>query len=402
MFIRCPRCETGYSIPDKQLSDKPRKMRCNRCKTVFTVARRSGSPPRGYEEFTGKQSALPSEFAFLRQTPSEAPPPAVVIESEQPVLPSQDPTMVGHHQPGTQLQKDSTPPPAAPAEETAPVEQPSDKPEITDAEIEEAISRAKWRTAKSAAQSAPSTIETPAQVTPPETAPVVAATIPQDATPSQGSTVPEFYGGSSSAWEMEAPLDLEGFAVQSPTGGGQLVGKLMTVFLVIVAGFFVFVAYRNNWDLSFAELPKQIDFAFSNKATDRLPDEVKGLEVTVEDSRILMRKRKSPLLIVTGKVFNNSLIKLSHIVLRGRVYDASGEMRVQTRIPCDKLFEDTDLKKKRKGAITRAYRKGGTLHDCTIRGNSSTLFELIFENPPPDYDETFRVEVKPVSARPSS
>ena len=57
------------------------------------------------------------------------------------------------------------------------------------------------------------------------------------------------------------------------------------------------------------------------------------------------------------------------------------------------------MKKIRKGAIARHYRKKGKLYNCTIKGESNTVFELIFEDVPHDYNESFKIEVKPVFAK---
>ncbi len=438
MFIKCPRCSIGYNVPDNRIGDKPRKMRCTRCKNVFAVARRSGSPPPGYEEFTGRHSALPREFAFLRESPSKKTPPIppVVIESNIPRRPSQEPTMLGVYQPGKDAAAQAVRPPEpeaepvplvtvarepTPPQPSPPVEPPPSGPPATEqpvvdknALVEEVLRQAKERKAAATPdtgtpQAAPKAVAQPPVVAaaqssdlptdlPTDSTPVVAATPPQPS-PSQDQVVPDIYGGSASAWETEAPLDLGGFAVESPSSTGQLVGKLATAFVVLVASFFVYVAYRNGWSLSLPELDQQIAFAFSEEETERLPDEVDGLEVTIDERRVLLRKRKPPLLIINGKVFNNTSLPLTNIVLRGRVFDEKGEMRAQIRIPCDRLFRDKKLKKARSGAIPTFYRKKGALHNCTIKGESSTLYQIVFEDPPADYDETFRVEVKPISAR---
>jgi predicted Zn finger-like uncharacterized protein len=106
MNIRCPRCATSYTVPKGKIGEKPRKMRCSKCKEVFTVTRRDASTPDGYEEFTGKQDALPDEFAFLRSASwrkrSSAPPAnddqepstsaaAAAVEKEPP---AQEPNVV--------------------------------------------------------------------------------------------------------------------------------------------------------------------------------------------------------------------------------------------------------------------------------------------------------------------
>lgn len=89
MNIKCPNCQTAYTVPSEKIGDKPKRMRCARCKEVFTVKRRSERTPYGYEEFTGKQQALPPELAFLK---TSIPPPAPQAESEPAPTASPDET----------------------------------------------------------------------------------------------------------------------------------------------------------------------------------------------------------------------------------------------------------------------------------------------------------------------
>jgi len=215
--------------------------------------------------------------------------------------------------------------------------------------------------------------------------------------------VTDIYGGS--AWEMEAPLDLGGYAMDEPSttnSTGQTVGKIMALLVVGVVCLLAFVMYRSGWQLSIVDLPKQVAFAFSNKPRDVLPPEVEELEVTVDSHELVTRRKGGPLLVVNGTVYNNGKIKLANIVLRGRLYDSAGDMRGQVLVPCNKLFENGRLKKVREGEAALLYRKKGVMHDCAISAESSTLYQLIFEPVPADFDRSFEIEVKPSGARPSS
>ncbi|MCP4606885.1 MAG: hypothetical protein GY847_41315 [Proteobacteria bacterium] len=404
MFIKCPQCMIGYNIPTEKLGDRPQKMRCTRCGTVFTVARRSGSPPPGYEEFTGKHSTLPHEFAFLRQAPEKrSSEPPIIIESSIPPPPNKENTLLGIYQPGVDSFRKSTPaPPREPGPSTesqttsekgvskaSSVEDSTSAQQITDTFVEEAIRQAKEKTAADR------------EGAPPPVPPNSGSSVPiqTDVTiPVQGASVPDIYNNGASAWETEAPLDLESFAIENTTPTSQRIGKVMTAFVVLVAAFLIFVAYRNGWSLSFDSFQNQVVSAFSGGDIENLPPEVDSLEVTLDEHRILLRKKKAPLLLATGKVFNNSRVMLTHIVLRGRLFDAGGEIRSETRAPCNKFFKDSRLKRMGKGEIRRFYRKKGKLFNCSIRGETSTIYQLVFENLPADYDETFRLEVMPVSA----
>ncbi len=49
MNIKCPNCQTSYTVPSEKIGDKPARLRCARCKEVFTVKRRCERTPYGYE-----------------------------------------------------------------------------------------------------------------------------------------------------------------------------------------------------------------------------------------------------------------------------------------------------------------------------------------------------------------
>ena len=85
----------AYNFPENMIGEKPRKMRCSRCKNLFTIARRAEAAPSGYKEFTG-QHHLPGEFAFLKESPAkeappqpEEPPPQLVQPAPPAPIPAQ-------------------------------------------------------------------------------------------------------------------------------------------------------------------------------------------------------------------------------------------------------------------------------------------------------------------------
>jgi predicted Zn finger-like uncharacterized protein len=379
MIIKCPQCSTGYNLPEKLFTDKPRKMRCSRCQYVFTITRRQEQAPTGYEEFTGKQH-LPDEFAFLKQTqpeqapsqpPAQAPPDGLYdsvagASADQTDTIPLEPRVVSGP---TREPAAPQPPPAAaqpaPAEPVPPEPETAPEPTPTPAEP-----------------------QAPSQPTPP------AAEAPRPSSPS------DIYGATS-AWEMEAPLELGGYAIadeQPSSGTGQAMGKFMTVIVALVVIFFVFVAWRNGWSISFSDLPDQIGFAFSGGDSDAIAPEARDIEVTVSERRLVIADDKASYLVVTGTVFNPDTVGRNQVVLRGRLLDLAGELSDETRGPCGKVVEDEAIKATAKGAIGGHFRSSGALADCAIKPEGDNVFQLIFENVPLDYSPDFTVEVVAVSA----
>jgi predicted Zn finger-like uncharacterized protein len=336
MIIKCPKCSTGYSIPENMIGEKPRKMRCSRCKNLFTIARRAEAAPSGYEEFTG-QHHLPGEFAFLKESPAKEPPP-------QP-------------------------------------EEPPPQPEETSPQL---------------VQPAPPT-PMPAQSAPIAPAPLTVTTEPTPPPPS----APEIYGGTASAWEMEAPLDLGGFTIANEVPPkGQATGKVIFVVVVLLVGFLVFVAYRNGWAISIPELGDQIAFAFSGAELEDLPKEARDIEATINRRKIIMNMEKTPFLVIQGEVTNIATARRSKIIMRAQLIDAVGDIRAQVRAPCGKLINDSVIEVTPKGAMKGHYRSGGAFYNCSVEGGGNTVFQLIFDEVPADYDDSFDVLVQAVAAKP--
>ena len=469
MLINCANCGLEYNIPNNAITDKPRKMRCATCKTVFTIAYREQDVPEGYEVIATHASAESSGLVYLKQLPNYE----IIIDSQRPGARPEE-TVVGHYQPivpvrrDPEEEKDTDPPPP-------PVEYPEDLPreashpggpsawaepsqpdlerpgqldastsdihtretaasgdgDITDVSLQDPDHQPSDGTPTGTQQQDPapasSSVHEPPGTTERGVSPETAidweseqqpagttnAPIPQDPPPETdlapsvtyqapgftdgNSTVPDIY--ANSAWETEAPLELESYAIQPLPSKRQLLGKLAFGIIVFSVLFFVFVAYRNNWSLSTSKLRSQIGIAFSGGRHENLPPEVKGLEVVVQDRRILPRNDQTPVLVVYGKVFNNSPVARTNVMLRGRLIDKKGKTRSQLRFPCNRVLTDAKIQRDKKGSITRYYKKNDSVLNCIIGGESNREFQLLVEDLPVDFNDSYEVLVEAISAR---
>ncbi|HUT79261.1 MAG TPA: zinc-ribbon domain-containing protein [Polyangia bacterium] len=371
MIIKCPQCSTGYNVPDEAITGKPRKMRCSRCAQVFTLHRRAEVAPAGYEEFTGRQN-LPTEFAFLREAAAEARPPLA-----EPI------------------------PPDAQASVPAPVQAPA--PPQTglyrrlieqDGDAGETIPLDPPMVFGPTAPAAPAI---PLAEPRPEPGPAVAVTEPRP-TP---AGVSDIYNSSRSAWEMEAPLELGGFAIPDESvssSGAQTAGKIVVVGLILFTVFFLFVAFRNGWSLSLEELSDQISFAFSGAEHEPIPDAARDIELQISERHLVQADSGGHYLVVSGTAFNSAIYSRREVIVRGRLVDSNGEIRGETRAPCGKVLEDETIRVTAPEAIEGHYRQGGVFHICRIKADDTGVFQLIFADVPADYGSTFTVEVKAVAA----
>jgi len=77
MLVKCPSCATDYNIPDTFLSSKDadearqRKMRCYKCKTIFSVSSDKKKTKKQYEEFAEPQTTDESELFSDSQSTDE-------------------------------------------------------------------------------------------------------------------------------------------------------------------------------------------------------------------------------------------------------------------------------------------------------------------------------------------
>ncbi|MCP4198058.1 MAG: hypothetical protein GY762_12995 [Proteobacteria bacterium] len=346
MIIKCPQCSARYKIPDSSIGANPRKLRCAKCEKAFIVARRVTIPPGGfddfeYEELTQRESSsLPEEFAFLTRTslaPPEGPPAPPV-----PKEPSQDPLVPDREPQG---------------EPTIPTEMDFEKPAVS---VDESV---------------------PVSV---EDSPAAMQEAPRQ------SLAPE--------WEEEDPFDLTGFHVEQQNERSKKIGKAITIVIAVVALFFVFVAYRNSWSLSMPKLGKQIGFAFSAGEREYIPEEARGLEAFVDSRQTILGPEKRAFLAIVGGVINNDVATRSHILLRGRLYDASGDLRKEAKAPCGHTLTEKKIKATAGGKMEEHYQKGGKLINCAIKSNSSGAFQIVFDDLPSDYDSSFKTEVRAIYA----
>jgi predicted Zn finger-like uncharacterized protein len=436
MNIKCPNCRTAYVVPDSKIGDKPKKMRCSRCKEIFTVKRRSDKTPIGYQEFTGQQEALPKEFAFLRVSRNAPPPFATPSEPSSKDDPSPPP------------QDDASPPsppkdifekaekeaaarsrfedfaPGYDNEKTQPgfglglriqASHAGDDgrdtaPPADDGRDTEPSANDGTAAVAPVAQAVPISPASPPETSPVQAQPMAAAVAaaaqpvaqpaapqpapaPQPIFPPADQPVHEIYGSAS--WETEAPLELGDYA--APSEKSQRIGKIVAISIGVVVLLFVFVTYRNGWSLSLSELPQEFAFAFSGGERENLPDEVADLEATVSERRVVTT-RTSTYLVVTGTVFNNSQVKRSKIMLRGRLIDVTGDVRKTTEAPCEITLDDLLLKQISPGQVRSHYREKGKPFNCILKGEASTSFQLIFASPPADYNKSFDIEVLPIFA----
>jgi hypothetical protein len=209
------------------------------------------------------------------------------------------------------------------------------------------------------------------------------------------------FGDTTSAWEIEAPLELGSYSITSEvhhSRAAQITGKIFFIAGLMVIGLIIFTAYRNNWSFSIFNISEEIAFAFSDEPTENLPDTVENIDVSILDKKIVISKQGDAFLVVAGEVVNNNPAVRDHIIIRGKLYDPDGKLRSTARMPCGKIIDEKALKKTNKGESAAFFRDNGVIYNCSISSEDSALFQIIFEDVPEDYNAMFKVKVQAVAA----
>lgn len=202
----------------------------------------------------------------------------------------------------------------------------------------------------------------------------------------------------ASQWTGGNTLDLGAFEAKShmPIRKFVLLNAIAALALIVL--FFLFVAGRNDWVLSFPNLSDQITMAFWGKSAKPPPEEARELVVEVTKGSKIVAHDNNPLLVVTGQVQNPSEETRANVVLNGRLIGPDGQLRAETSAPCGRVFANAKLKKVKPGEFQKLYSTKGANYNCRVKGNSKRKYMLIFDNLPRDYSEKFKVEVRVAAA----
>jgi len=350
--IRCSNCNVNYRLPTNLSNDQPRKLRCAKCKTVFSTQAESISPNRQSEPTPLRESMVTASV----------PPP---LHNMIPRLDDEDDAVTG-------IFRISAPPPLPPL-----------NPQMTAA--------ANTVLHQQAPQLTVGTNTVPHQQGPQTTVGTNAVPYQQE----QQITV-----GTNTVPNDDTALEVTDFSPQivAPTFSS-FMGKVMFGLTLCIAISLAFVAYRNGWDLSLGQLDKQFAFAFSGQILNKGSEEVEGLEVAMQKSRVLFTEDRIPILITTGMVFNNSPFQRSHIVLRAALYDDQDNLLAEVDFPCGTSFESEILREIHSADGIPANGENDQHANCYLDTNGSKKFKLSLPVPH-DHENLPRVEVYPYSAKP--
>jgi len=190
------------------------------------------------------------------------------------------------------------------------------------------------------------------------------------------------------------------FSTKKPAPGKKI-HFFRSVMIGAVVGlliFSLFVAYRNNWAITFSELDHHIFVAFTGESRTMAPP-LEQIQVQIDIGYKLSKIDGETLLVVNGHVKNNSQAKLAKVNLQGRLVTKDGITLFETHSPCGRVFKDKKLRSTHNGKFTKLFKHKGRNYNCRIKSNSKRKFQLIFESIPADFNEPYEIRVEPLSAQ---
>jgi len=315
MKIKCPKCEVAYELPDnalpkEKLDGTPFKLKCFKCKTIFTIAYKPEKPEdpnngkSGYEEFADPETHADQEHRD---------------------------------------------------------EQTSDEKDI----LVEVFNGTGDDNSSSEKLSANGMVT------------------------------------NTAAWNQNNTLNLSAFATQNKQSFAWFTTLMIFFGIAVTVAFFVFVSWRNDWTISFPLLGAQISNAFFGEDEPVLvtPEALASLTATLDEGyKITSRKDKRHIVVITGTVKNTDTRARRKVMLEARIVDYKGKTKRKKIAPCGWMVKDKRLKKLELGDADKIYKRNNRMFNCVIGPDGTKKFKIFFDDLPDNYNDSFSILVKPISA----
>ena len=169
--------------------------------------------------------------------------------------------------------------------------------------------------------------------------------------------------------------------------------RSLVAALVLGVAFFAFVAWRNDWILSLRDLPEQIEIAVFGRDTEQQPGDLDGIKVELGEGYKLIARDKRTIMVVNGRVVNETSGEKTDVLLRGSIIGSDGDVLFEMKAPCGRVRTDAKLKRTPKGRIEKYYKKRGQYRSCNLESGSTKPYQIVFDSVPSDLGEPFKVRV---------
>ncbi len=389
MVIRCPQCATRFKVADHLIGDKPVKLKCSKCRTVFTYARKSepvrpesASHPRMPVVKPGPLIGAPA--AGAKDAPEKEkigaaaePEPAPALEDEFESFEEDEPAAEESFE-SFEEEPEEQPAPDAPEQLKARgvLEVDEDGPTSV---FEAAIERRAGKAAPVA-----SVPRQPPQPVAPE--------------PSAGTSQPSVSGP---ALTLEDVLP----APEPPSRTGRAVGILSIAILGLVLLFGLFVMWRNTWD--FAALSQdpvhamRVSLGLAPRSI--VSAEARGVDATVTEWFRARTAGDHELLVVSGEVFNETAYPKSGVLVEVAIVNSQGVSVFQQQAVAGITLLTREEMADRSVLEIREQVAGDEklARSWVINPSRRASFQAYFTSYPPGVDDPtlYTIEARVTSAR---
>ena len=422
MVIRCPECATRFKVADKLIGEKPIKLKCSKCKSIFTYQRKS-EPVRAPSPSHPRMPVVkPRSGAMIGAAPEPEQAPekkmigAPAAEQEPPAkkmigepAPQEEPTrkMIGEAAPEPEPApamedefesfEDEEPEPEESFESFEEEEpEPEPGPEKVEAEREQIEKRGVMDVDEDeytgvfepaidrrAAEKAAAGASAPGPAPEPAPEPV-----------SQPSL-------SGPAITLDEVLP----APEPPSRTGRAVGILSAVLLGVVLLFGLFVLWRNAWDFgALTQDPVHAMRASLGLAPRELVSaDAKGVDATVLEWFRVRTTGDHELLVVSGDVYNSTAYPKGGVIVEVAITNSQGVSVFEQEVVAGiTLLTREELGEKSVLEIReQVQRDEDQARKWTINPGRKACFQAYFTSYPPGVDDPslYTIEASVTSAR---
>jgi predicted Zn finger-like uncharacterized protein len=404
MVIRCPECATRFKVADKLIGEKPIKLKCSKCKSIFTYQRKS-EPVRAPSPSHPRMPVVkPTSGAMIgAPAPREAPAKKMIGEPAPPEEPRKK--MIGAPAPE---------PEPAPALEDEFESFEEEEPEPEESFEEEEPAGDAEQDAEEERRQAEIKARGVMEVDEEDSTAVFEAAIDRRAAAKAAAEAARPEPVPAPAPEPVSQPSLSGPAItldemlpapEAPSRTGRAVGILSAALLGVILVFGLFVLWRNAWDFgALTQDPVHATRASLGLAPrEVVSEEAKGIDATVLEWFRVRTAGEHELLVVSGDVYNSTDYPKGGVIVEVSIVNSQGVAVFDKEVVAGiTLLTREELGEKSVLEIReQVQRDEEQARKWTINPGRKASFQAYFTSYPPGVDDPslYTIEGTVTSAR---
>ncbi|MBN2340671.1 MAG: hypothetical protein JXX29_00845 [Deltaproteobacteria bacterium] len=205
----------------------------------------------------------------------------------------------------------------------------------------------------------------------------------------------------ASSWNPERTLDLSDYEIQSFQRAAKWKARTAGFIAALILGTVVYIAGMNDWSISVNNWKQDVKRAFFLQSDAEIESELLlKMTVTLQKGYTVKPKKGRMVGVINGEIQNNSSIDVAHVMLEGRLLDATKKIVRTVDVPCAVVVPDGKIRSTAAKNLNTLYQREGVIENCEIQSGFSQKFKVIFDDLPEYFNSTYRFEVHPKSLQP--